>query len=115
MVAKIGDRVNSSLTLNGTLIYELSCLRWPVLASVTGCFRNPPTPALGSFVRVLGIGKALESAGRVLHWQHAEEFTKLDTPQRIRRALEELGPTFIKLGQILATRVDLFPPQYCRV
>ena len=66
----------------------------------------------GSFVRVLGIGGALERAGRVLHWQHAEEFIKLDTPQRIRRALEDLGPTFIKLGQILATRVDLFPPHY---
>ncbi len=66
----------------------------------------------GSFVRMLGVGKALESAGKVLHWQQAKEFTKLDTPQRIRQALEELGPTFIKLGQILATRVDLFPPQY---
>lgn len=66
----------------------------------------------GSFVRGLGIGGALERAGRALHWQHAEEFVKLETPQRIRRALEDLGPTFIKLGQILATRVDLFPPQY---
>jgi ubiquinone biosynthesis protein len=66
----------------------------------------------GSFVRVLGMGKALESAGKVLHWQYAEDYSKLDTGQRIRRALEELGPTFIKLGQILATRVDLFPPQY---
>ena len=66
----------------------------------------------GGFVRMLGVGSALERAGRVLHWQQAEEFTKLDTPQRIRRALEDLGPTFIKLGQILATRVDLFPPQY---
>ncbi|NOT10725.1 MAG: ubiquinone biosynthesis protein UbiB [Methylococcaceae bacterium] len=66
----------------------------------------------GSFVRGLGVGSALERAGRILHWQHAEEFVKLDTPQRIRRALEELGPTFIKLGQILATRVDLFSPQY---
>lgn len=66
----------------------------------------------GGFVRILGVGSALERAGRVLHWQQAEEFTKLDTPQRIRRALEDLGPTFIKLGQILATRVDLFPPQY---
>lgn len=66
----------------------------------------------GSFVRVLGMGKALERAGRVLHWQHAEEYAKLDTPQRIRRVLEELGPTFIKLGQILATRVDLFPQPY---
>ncbi|MFZ2403508.1 MAG: AarF/UbiB family protein [Methylobacter sp.] len=66
----------------------------------------------GSFVQGLGIGKALERAGRVLHWQHVEEYVILDTPQRIRRVLEELGPTFIKLGQILATRVDLFPPHY---
>ncbi|MGZ5000368.1 MAG: ABC1 kinase family protein [Methylomonas sp.] len=66
----------------------------------------------GSFVRGLGIGGALERAGRVLHWQQAEEFVALETPQRVRQALEELGPTFIKLGQILATRVDLFPPSY---
>ncbi len=66
----------------------------------------------GSFVRGLGVGKALERAGRVLHWQHVEDYVKLDTPQRIRHVLEELGPTFIKLGQILATRVDLFSPQY---
>lgn len=66
----------------------------------------------GSFVRGLGVGKALERAGRVLHWQNAENYSSLDTPQRLRRVLEELGPTFIKLGQILATRVDLFSPAY---
>ena len=34
--------------------------------------------------------------------------------QRFRRALEELGPTFAKLGQILSTRPDLLPPAFVR-
>jgi ubiquinone biosynthesis protein len=32
--------------------------------------------------------------------------------QRLRAALEELGPTFAKLGQILSTRPDLLPPEF---
>src|SRR5260370_8449558 len=36
----------------------------------------------------------------------------LSRPEYVRRALEELGPTFIKLGQILSTRADLLPPAY---
>ena len=66
----------------------------------------------GGFVHGLGMGHALERAGKVLHWQRAEEYVTLDTPQRIRRVLEELGPSFVKLGQILATRVDLFSAPY---
>jgi ubiquinone biosynthesis protein len=32
--------------------------------------------------------------------------------KRLRASLEELGPTFAKLGQILSTRPDLLPPEY---
>lgn len=39
-------------------------------------------------------------------------FESLPAPQRLRLALEELGTTFIKLGQLLATRPDLIPEHF---
>ncbi|MFQ6758064.1 MAG: ubiquinone biosynthesis protein UbiB [Deltaproteobacteria bacterium] len=63
-------------------------------------------------VRRLGMASALERAGKMLHWQEAGELARLEPPARVRRALEEMGPTFIKLGQILATRMDLFSPEW---
>ncbi len=33
-------------------------------------------------------------------------------PERVRHTLEELGPTYIKLGQILSTRPDILSPAY---
>ena len=66
----------------------------------------------GDMVRRMGLANALERAGRALHWSEAEELPHLEPPARVRRALEEMGPTFVKLGQVLATRVDLFEPEW---
>ena len=38
--------------------------------------------------------------------------TERSAPERLRLAFEELGPTFVKLGQLLSTRPDLLPESY---
>jgi ubiquinone biosynthesis protein len=67
---------------------------------------------LGDFVQRIGIAGILERAGQILRWGEAAESVRLEPPQRVRLALEELGPAFVKLGQVMATRVDLFPPSW---
>lgn len=66
----------------------------------------------GDFIRRLGMAHALERAGKVIDLEHLEALVSLPPPVRVRRALEELGPSFVKLGQVLATRVDLFAPEW---
>jgi ubiquinone biosynthesis protein len=67
---------------------------------------------LGDFVRRIGIVNVLEQAGQVLNFRSSAESVRLEPAQRMRLAFEELGPTFVKLGQVLATRIDLFPPDW---
>ena len=65
---------------------------------------------LGDLVQRIGIAGILERRGQILNWGAAAESVKLEPEQRLRMALEELGPAFVKLGQVMATRVDLFSP-----
>lgn len=63
----------------------------------------------GAVVAEMRIFPFLSSIERVfVPARHGE----LSTPVRIRLVLEELGPTFIKLGQIASTRADLLPPDW---
>jgi ubiquinone biosynthesis protein len=66
----------------------------------------------GDLVRRAGIAGVLERAGQVLQLGTRGPAERLTPPQRARLALAELGPTFVKLGQVLATRVDIFPPDW---
>jgi len=66
----------------------------------------------GDVVRRLGLSTALEKAGNALHWKDAEQYARMEPPQRVCKALEDLGPTFVKLGQLLSTRADLFSQEW---
>lgn len=67
-----------------------------------------------------GLGFLAESMGLtrfILRWPgrrvQADSKAAMRTPpERVRHTLEELGPTYIKLGQILSTRPDILPPAY---
>lgn len=41
------------------------------------------------------------------------QLTKGIDPVKLREILEELGPTFVKIGQIMSTRQDMFSKRYC--
>lgn len=54
-------------------------------------------------------------AGLLKRWLRQDlpaDIRRLPSEARARLALEAMGPTFVKLGQILATRVDLLPAEW---
>lgn len=67
----------------------------------------------GQVVEQLNINFYLELGRRIVTFGGApREIERLTPPERMRLAMEELGPTFIKLGQLLSTRPDVIPKEY---
>ncbi|SMB38185.1 ABC-1 domain protein [Serratia proteamaculans] len=62
---------------------------------------------LQDVIRLLGLGTLLSGGEGSSESQDSQTL-----PQRLRAALEALGPTFVKFGQILATRSDLLDPSW---
>ncbi|AWB87715.1 ABC1 kinase family protein [Mycetocola zhujimingii] len=60
----------------------------------------------GALAGGLGLGRWISPA------DSARAEKRNPSAERLRMALEELGPTFIKVGQLLSTRADLLPPDY---
>ncbi|MCJ7710057.1 MAG: AarF/UbiB family protein, partial [Chloroflexi bacterium] len=58
------------------------------------------------------------SVGRIRTWiqrvifREEEPFVGLSTPTRIRMMLQSLGPTYVKIGQMVASRGEALPPEW---
>ncbi|GFO54276.1 ubiquinone biosynthesis protein UbiB [Geomonas sp. Red276] len=62
---------------------------------------------LEQLLEYLNLTQVVAASRRVL--RRSARISQLSAPQRLRLAMEELGPTFIKLGQLLSTRADIIP------
>ncbi len=66
----------------------------------------------GDLIDTLKIEQYIEIGLQMISRKRRERLEKLTRAERTRMALEELGPTYIKLGQILSTRPDLVSVEF---
>ena len=64
-------------------------------------------------LEMLGFADVVARSRRLLN-RSMPDIERLTAAERMRLALEELGPTFVKLGQILSTRPDVIPHAFVR-
>lgn len=55
----------------------------------------------------------LRRLGQILRILKKHKVTRGMDPVKFREILEDLGPTYVKIGQIMATRQDIFSQRYC--
>lgn len=66
----------------------------------------------GDLVDLLKIDQYIEIGLQMISRHRRERLERMTRAERVRLAMEELGPTYIKLGQVLSTRPDLIPVDF---
>lgn len=66
----------------------------------------------GDLVELLKIEQYIEVGLQLISRKRRGRIDRFSRAERVRMALEELGPTYIKLGQVLSTRPDLIPVDF---
>jgi ubiquinone biosynthesis protein len=66
----------------------------------------------GDLLEMLKIDQYIEVGLQLISRNRGPRLEPLTRPQRLRMAFEELGPTYIKLGQVLSARPDLIPMDF---
>jgi ubiquinone biosynthesis protein len=66
----------------------------------------------GDLLELLRLDQTVEAGLQIISKKQPIRVEKLTRPEGFRMALEELGPTYIKMGQILSTRPDLIPVEF---
>jgi ubiquinone biosynthesis protein len=117
------DLAWGAFTADGPWVLERSAIRWLPLAErlrhaaraevpqLTKPSRVPPGARVVTVVRVL--------TRAIVPWLVRKRRGRFTTPEaskaeismRLRKAAEQLGPTYIKLGQIISSGEGLFPPE----
>jgi len=67
----------------------------------------------GDLVTTVGLHRRLGLGQRPTEGTEPVQAALLARSEQIRRAPEELGPSFVKLGQITGTRPDMIPQELC--
>src|SRR5512146_318386 len=69
----------------------------------------------GYLVEQLGLQRFFSFGRRIVSFKKPPPLAhRIGAPERLRLMFENLGPTFIKFGQVLACRPDMLPLEYSR-